>query len=286
MKKLPLNNTLTAAKTFSSGWKWLVLSYLLYGVIMDLSMTILPIFLPLDYISGSLLSYVFTAIAGVLFMLKIAKRSPQSLGLGKEKAALDYSWGWLLALVSLVIIWILTKAIGGLDFELSSSFSPLFFLMLLVGFIFQGFMEEFLFRGLLMPQLAFKWGVSAAAVINAVLFGLGHMINQGASVVSVTNTILIGLIFSAMYYYHDNLWFVSGFHSSWNFGLGPFLGIPVSGFVLPTTFFKTKLKASQIFWHGGRYGFEAGFFVTLLCIGILFIYLNLISKKIRRDWHE
>ena len=82
-----------------------------------------------------------------------------------------------------------------------------------------------------------------------------------------------------MYYYHDNIWVVSGFHSGWNFILGPVLGIPVSGFMLPSTILKTSLSSELTLLNGGLYGFEAGLPVTFIAVCIIAAYTVLIYKQ-------
>ena len=150
---------------------------------------------------------------------------------------------------------------------------------MLVGFIFQGFMEEFLLRGLFMTQISIKFGVIVGILANSFFFALGHLGNSDASLISVFNTFLIGLVFSLQFYDHGNIWLVSGFHSGWNFILGPILGIAVSGFRLPTSLLTTRTDPAMAALNGGGYGFEAGYPVLALCLLIIGVYAALILKN-------
>ena len=128
-------------------------------------------------------------------------------------------------------------------------------------------------------QFAVKWSVAAGVILNSIIFGLGHMRNASASPLSVVNTVLIGILFSLIFYYHDNLWLVSGFHSGWNFILGPVLGIIVSGFELPTSILITNSDLTKTLLNGGKYGFEAGLPVTIITTLLIIGYLVRIMNK-------
>ena len=169
--------------------------------------------------------------------------------------------------------------LGGVSYQFNKDFNLTVFLLLLVGFIFQGFMEEFLLRSLLFTQIAVKWGVIAGIIINSVIFGLGHISNSNASTISLINTVLIGTFASLIFYYYDNVWLVSGFHSGWNFILGPVFGIIVSGFELPTSVLIAETDMNKIALNGGGYGFEASFPVTVISALLVVIYIVKIMRK-------
>lgn len=68
--------------------------------------------------------------------------------------------------------------------------------------------EETLFRGLLFPSLAQRFGVVAAAVMSSVLFGAIHAQLNVAIV-----TFLLGLLLAWLYYKTDSLWPAIMLHS-------------------------------------------------------------------------
>ncbi|MGT2712547.1 CPBP family intramembrane glutamic endopeptidase [Streptococcus oriscaviae] len=280
---LDLNSTMNTARTERVSWKSVGLTYLFYLVLMLLMQWGLSPFVKKGNLLVLLMVCAVVVILLLLFVFFYLKRSPASLGMTKKKLALRYGSGWLFSLGCLLLVFLVNLVAGGLAISINQDVNLLLLGLTLVGFIFQGFLEEFLLRSLLMTQFALKLGVVLAIILNSVIFGLGHMTNAGASVISVVNTILIGLVMSMMFYYHDTIWFVSGFHSGWNFILGPILGIPVSGFQLPTSLFTSRVKESHSFLTGGSYGFEAGFVVTVLAIGLIGFYLYLLKKN-RASW--
>ncbi|OFX87395.1 MAG: hypothetical protein A2W99_07065 [Bacteroidetes bacterium GWF2_33_16] len=77
-------------------------------------------------------------------------------------------------------------------------------LLLIFGCLTAGIVEEFIFRGYLMPRLEilFKHGW-VVIVLSAILFGIGHIGNLSLAGVIVPT--LIGLIFSFHYYKYRNI---------------------------------------------------------------------------------
>ena len=277
MGKLELNSTmLELKKSEGAGFKTFALCYLLYIAVMVIFQII---FRGSQQIVGVLAGYFAAMPVCVGFMVKVGKRSFASLGMSKEKFLLRYCAGWLVSLVMLAIVWGINILLGGVSFQFNKNFNITVFLMLLAEFVVQGFMEEFLLRSLLFTQIAVKWGMAAGIISNSIIFGLGHISNSGASAISLINTVLIGTFASLIFYYYDNVWLVSGFHSGWNFILGPVFGIIVSGFAQPTSVLLTEADMNQTILNGGRYGFEAGLPVTVISILLIVIYWVKIIRK-------
>lgn len=273
-----LNDTMRATKEIkNSGWKQIAICYGIYVLIAIAAQTLLQS----RGISVVLLAYTVAAFACVGYIGTIGKRTWPSLGMRGDLPK-EYAFGWLLAAVLLLALWAINLIAGAITFTMNPNFSIAVFLLLLVGFIFQGFMEEFLFRALIFTQVALKRGVVAGVIINSAIFSFGHLGNANASAVSVANTFLLGVLFSVIYYYHDNIWVVAAFHSGWNFILGPVLGIEVSGFELPTTLLTSVSDKNWTALNGGAYGLEAGYPVTVSMIVCIGIYVFLIKRKADR----
>lgn len=77
-------------------------------------------------------------------------------------------------------------------------------LLMIFGCITAGVVEEFIYRGYLMPRLEiiFKHGW-VVIILSSILFGLAHISNL--SVVGVIVPTLIGLVFSFHYYKYKNI---------------------------------------------------------------------------------
>ena len=197
MLVLKYNKTLSEAKEIKKSGRMTALCYLLYAIVMSAS----GILLDFNNVVNLLLANVLSAIACVAFMAAIARRSFASLGM--NSGILDYPLGWMLSAVILFIIWLINIVFHAVNTSVNQKINLRIFLLLLIGFIFQGFMEEFIMRSLLFTQLALRFGVIAAILLNSSVFALMHIANANASIISLVNTFLIGILFSLIYYYQQ-----------------------------------------------------------------------------------
>ncbi len=145
--------------------------------------------------------------------------------------------------------------------------------------------EELVNRGLLLSGLAVALGGRAktAAVLAALLFGLFHLGNPGASALSVCGNALGGLVYGMAFVLSGRLWLPLGLHFAWNYMQGPLLGFPVSG--LDAGGLQQIHDLGPAWLTGGSYGPEAGL------VGILFRFLALalllawmrVASRVRRS---
>lgn len=142
-----------------------------------------------------------------------------------------------------------------------------------------GVSEEILFRGYLLHNTSAwlggdKTALGAAAILQALLFGLVHMGNlpqaQSAfALQSLPNLILIGIFFALCAFKTGSLWFPIGFHASWNFLLGSIFSLPVSG-LATFRLFETEVSGSR--WlTGGAFGAEGSLLLTILIIVMIYV---------------
>jgi membrane protease YdiL (CAAX protease family) len=141
-----------------------------------------------------------------------------------------------------------------------------------IGAFSAGIVEETVVRGLLFRILEEYLGSWIALAISAVIFGLLHAFNPGASVVSTVAIALeAGILLAAAYMYTRSLWFVMGLHFAWNFTEGGVFATSVSGGpkegVIDVHFAGPDLLT------GGSFGPEASLPAVLVCTaaGIAFI---------------
>ncbi|MBP2622408.1 CPBP family intramembrane glutamic endopeptidase [Streptococcus oricebi] len=278
-KQFKLNTSMLAIKAKKLGWRPFVVCYLLYALVMSLTRPWLISTFQLGKLWSILGAYFITCLVCLAFITSLGHYSFKDLGLEKSKFGKNVLQGWLYASLILGLIFLANLATGAIHVNLNPQFQPLLFLLLLVGFSVQSFMEEFLFRGLIFTNLAIQIGPGLAILINSLLFALGHASNASASPLSVINTFLIGFLFSLIAYYHDNLWLAAAFHAGWNFLLGPVLGSEVSGFELPTSWLKISLPDKLQLLNGGAYGFEASILVSVLILIFIVYYLQAIKKS-------
>jgi membrane protease YdiL (CAAX protease family) len=176
----------------------------------------------------------------------------------------------------LVIVSVVTVAIvGRMSFRWTISPHSLTSAILVVFVVLTGALaEELMFRGYPFQRLVEATGAARAILVFSVLFGAVHLMNPGASVWGLINTIVIGIFLAIAYLRSCALWLPWGFHFAWNLTMGLLLGLPVSGFRL----FNVVVhgSASGPSWlTGGSYGIEASASGTeAIAVGLLIISLG------------
>ncbi|WP_336336087.1 CPBP family intramembrane glutamic endopeptidase [Haloarcula brevis] len=140
-------------------------------------------------------------------------------------------------------------------------------------FLVQATAEEVLVRGYLLTNAAeglAGWvgrrrAVVVATALTAALFGVLHWTNPGASLLSVANITLYGLLLGACYVLTGRLGVASGFHVAWNYALAV-LGFPVSGLRMGVALLSTEATGPALV-TGGAFGPEGGL-VALPLLGV------------------
>lgn len=138
-----------------------------------------------------------------------------------------------------------------------------------------GITEEVLFRGVIFRIIDQRWGAIAALTVSAVLFGVIHMGNPGASLYSaIAIAIEAGILLGACYMYAGNLWLPIGVHFGWNFAEADLYGGILSGNELHKTLITAQFTGSE-YLTGGSFGPENSIPAMIICTGggLLFLWL-------------
>jgi len=130
--------------------------------------------------------------------------------------------------------------------------------------------EEILFRGFGFQTLLANFGIWVAVAPLAVLFGLLHLGNPGATWLGIVNTIGFGVVFGYACARSRDLWLPIGLHFGWNFTL-PLFGVNVSGLRMDVTGYEMSWTAGAL-WSGGAYGPEASVLTSAVVV-LLFLYV-------------
>jgi membrane protease YdiL (CAAX protease family) len=138
--------------------------------------------------------------------------------------------------------------------------------------------EEVAFRGYPFQRLVDAAGGTAAIVFSSALFGVVHLRNPHASVFSLINTIVFGVLLAIAYLRTQALWLPWGLHFGWNLTLGFVFGLPVSG--IPQFAVVVRGTADGPGWlTGGAYGIEGGAAGTLgVVAGLCLLVIGLKSR--------
>ena len=135
--------------------------------------------------------------------------------------------------------------------------------------------EEAVFRGYPLQTFARAQLVSLGLAVTSIAFALAHLGNPnvipGGTII---NTVLAGVWLAVAYMRTRSLWLPLGLHWSWNWALGWFFGIPISGANLVSNpLFKAADQGPEWF-TGGSYGIEGGLAGTIaLVMATVFVWL-------------
>jgi uncharacterized protein len=254
------------------------------GVLEDLDMS--PTFLAANGVASLGAALISVWLAGRFF----DRRPFSGFGLRLKDRGwwLDLGFGLFLGALLMTGIFLVEFRAGWIrvtsTFETSSGepFVPAI-LAPVVFFLCVGIYEELVSRGyqlrnmaegLNYPGLGPKSAVILAWVISSSLFGLLHLANPGAGLVSTVNITFAGLLFGLGYVLTGRLAIPIGMHMTWNFFQGNVFGFPVSGIEpIGATFISIEQDGPPLF-TGGAFGPEAGLLdIAATLVGSLLIWL-------------
>lgn len=126
--------------------------------------------------------------------------------------------------------------------------------------------EELVFRGVLFRILEESFGSTAALLLSAVLFGVLHAGNPGATYLSTVAVALeAGVLLAAAYAWCRSLWLPIGLHFSWNFTEGGVFGAAVSGSQWHGIISAPLSRTAPAWITGGAFGPEASLVAIVPC---------------------
>lgn len=134
--------------------------------------------------------------------------------------------------------------------------------------------EELVARGYILQNLAEDWGMPVAVTASSILFGLAHLGNSHAGLLSTVSIVLAGILLATGYLVTRSLWLPIALHFSWNFFQSTVFGFPVSGNPPGFSLLQTEVAGPELI-TGGAFGPEGGLLgleATLLGIGLLWMW--------------
>jgi uncharacterized protein len=140
------------------------------------------------------------------------------------------------------------------------------------------FVEEILIRGIIFRITEESLGTWLATVISALLFGLLHLLNPGATwIAALCVAVEAGGLLAAAYVTTRRLWFPIGLHFAWNFTQGGIFGVAVSGIEV-NGLLKSTLAGPELL-SGGDFGAEASIFAVITCTSTAIILMVLAVRN-------
>jgi hypothetical protein len=132
--------------------------------------------------------------------------------------------------------------------------------------ILAGAFEELVFRGYAFQTLLRGAPAIVPVLLFSIYFGWAHWDNPNRTLFSTANTALAGIWLSIAYLRTRSLWFPTALHFAWNWTMGAFFGIPISGQRIPPHPILVSTSGEPVWLTGGSYGSEGGVAATVVLI--------------------
>jgi hypothetical protein len=147
-----------------------------------------------------------------------------------------------------------------------------------LGFLVQGGVEEWVFRGYVFHALRERWSWASAAGGSSLAFAVVHTLNPSVDPAGLVNTFLLGLIFCAVMELTGSLVAPTVLHAAWNYLMAGILSLPVSG---TTLFHLLDLElAGPGYLTGGAYGPEASWVLTGILVPVLLVLVHRLERRV------
>lgn len=219
-----------------------------------------------------ILPFAAMGTAVLLWTQWVERRSLATLGLGGRNRLGKYLGGLLAGLATMGLAILLIWLTGGYRGEeiLPAFASPvaLFWVaMLLLCFLVQAGVEEFIFRGWLLSSIARRWNVAAGFIGSSAAFTFLHFSPHQPW--RITAFSFVFALFACAWARRENgVWGVMGWHASWNWLGGVGFGVPITGFdVHLPALLQRLVPVGPDYLNGGPEGPE-GSVLTAAMLGI------------------
>src|SRR5215475_6184388 len=134
---------------------------------------------------------------------------------------------------------------AGVRIVAAETFAALVLLILAAAF------EELIFRGYAFQTLLRGAPAIVPILLFSIYFGWAHWNNPNRTLFSTANTVLAGIWLSIAYLRTRSLWFPTALHGAWNWMMGAFFGIPVSGWQIPRHSILVSTNGQPVWLTGG-----------------------------------
>ena len=143
-----------------------------------------------------------------------------------------------------------------------------------------GFVEEMVFRGVILNALKKRWNMKVAVIVPSMLFGIVHVLGQDFSIGSCLLVIIagtmVGVMFSMIAIESGSVWNSGIVHAIWNIviiGGGLAIGEKMDPYSVMTYVLDSKAFAIT----GGEFGIESSVISLIgyiIVAGIAFIMIK------------
>ncbi|MES2866579.1 MAG: CPBP family intramembrane glutamic endopeptidase, partial [Actinomycetota bacterium] len=124
-----------------------------------------------------------------------------------------------------------------------------------------------------------RWGTWLALAVSAVLFGLVHLVNPGATVWgAIAIAVEAGLMLAAAYVATGSLWLSIGLHLGWNIATVAIFGTVTSGSESRGAIV-TATTSGPDWLTGGAFGPEASVIAVIVCSAATAVLIRIARRR-------
>jgi len=199
-------------------------------------------------------------------------------------AARGLGLGTIAAFVLFSVIVGVAALLGAYRIDGWGGLSNWIFVLFAAGFS-AGFVEEFIFRGILFRWIEEFGGSWAALAVTSALFGFVHITNDNATwFSSAAIAIEAGVMLGGAYMLTRSLWLPIGIHFGWNVTQGLIWDVPVSGNDVDGVV-NARLVGNELI-SGGAFGLEASVIAVVLAggFGVWLVKRAMDKGKVMAPW--
>lgn len=139
--------------------------------------------------------------------------------------------------------------------------------------------EEVLFRGVILRLIQQRGGTWLALAVSAVLFGLVHLLNPGATLWgALAIAVEAGVMLGAAYVATGSLWLAIGLHFGWNVTTVAVFGTVTSGSEVQGALVSAT-TSGPAWLSGGEFGPEASIFAIMVCSIVSIVLLRMAHQR-------
>lgn len=228
---------------------------------------------------------IYVGLAFVLIELFSKRLLKKIENLGMPKFSIKAKWIIVGVLLPVTVIAVYLFFFSG-KYVSSGMNSNQIFSILSAGIAFTGiaagFVEEMVFRGVILNLLKKKWNIKVAVLIPSVLFGFVHIIGMDFSIVSnllvlIAGT-MVGIMFSMIVIESGSVWNSGIVHSLWNILIiGG--GLSISEKADEYSVMTYVLDSKDFVFTGGEFGIESSIIALLGYVMVTLAAICMIKKK-------
>lgn len=231
---------------------------------------------------GVFVTIALLIAAQKLVLRRLGDRKHDDLPFGS--AAQGMGLGAIAAFVLFSVIVGIAALLGAYRIEGWGGLSNWVFVLFAAGFS-AGFVEEFIFRGILFRWIEEFGGSWTALVVTSALFGFVHITNDNATwFSSAAIAIEAGVMLGGAYMLTRSLWVPIGLHFGWNVTQGLVWDVPVSGNDVDGVV-NARLVGNELI-SGGAFGLEASVIAVVLAgsFGVWLVKRAMDKGEVMAPW--